>query len=222
MSNAARTILCYGDSNTWGFDPEGLGRFSIHERWPGVLRDRLGDGYHVIEEGLNGRTTVWDDPMADFRNGKSYLLPCLWSHAPIDLVLIMLGTNDLKGPLCRGAAAIAAGAGALVGLTQTSGAGPGDGAPRVLLMAPPPLGKITTLSELWGFGGSEAESRQMGRYFKQAAEWYDCDFLDTSEIIKSSDLDGIHFSSEEHLKLGTAVAERVRQIVDRGGRGDAR
>ena len=116
-----KSILCFGDSNTWGADPVTAGRFSLHDRWPGVLRDELGDVFHVIEEGLGGRTTVWDDPIDEYRNGKHHLLPCLWSHMPLDLVIIMLGTNDLKGRVCRRATDIASGVNHLVGMTLRSG-----------------------------------------------------------------------------------------------------
>ncbi len=108
-----KTILCYGDSNTHGFNPATQGRFSLSERWTGVLMRELGSDYHVIEEGLGGRTTVWDDPIMESRNGRDYLLPCLWSHKPLDLVIIMLGTNDLKDRFSLTPFDIAAGAGAL-------------------------------------------------------------------------------------------------------------
>jgi lysophospholipase L1-like esterase len=92
-----KTVLCYGDSNTWGSDPETGERFAPEVRWPGVLRQALGEGYWVVEEGLNGRTTVRDDPIEGaHKNGRTYLPACLEFHKPIDLVLIMLGTNDLK------------------------------------------------------------------------------------------------------------------------------
>src|SRR5210317_1873174 len=91
-----QTILCYGDSNTWGYNPSSQQRFSPEERWTGVLQKELGMGYRIIEEGLNGRTTVWDDPIEGFKNGMSYLIPCIESHKPINLITIMLGTNDLK------------------------------------------------------------------------------------------------------------------------------
>src|SRR5215217_6037211 len=91
-----KTIVCYGDSNTWGSDPVTRGRFAPDVRWTGVLLQELGAGYRVIEEGLGGRTTIVDDPISPFRNGRDYLIPCLESHRPFDLVTIMLGTNDLK------------------------------------------------------------------------------------------------------------------------------
>ena len=90
-------ILCYGDSNTWGYDPASGERFAADIRWTGVLRKVLAsDRFEVIEEGLNGRTTVWDDPIEGQKNGRQYLIPCLESHRPLDLVVILLGTNDLK------------------------------------------------------------------------------------------------------------------------------
>ena len=91
-----KTVLCYGDSNTWGYDPWTRLRYPPSVRWTGVLAERLGPVYRVVEEGLNGRTTRWDDPMEPGRNGQMYLGPCIESHAPLDLIVVMLGTNDLK------------------------------------------------------------------------------------------------------------------------------
>ncbi|MCW5845462.1 MAG: hypothetical protein KIT77_29690, partial [Caldilinea sp.] len=91
-----KRILCFGDSNTWGYDPVSQDRYARNARWPGVLRQQIGAGYEVIEEGLNGRTTVWNDPIEGYKNGRDYLIPCLETHRPLDLVIILLGTNDLK------------------------------------------------------------------------------------------------------------------------------
>jgi lysophospholipase L1-like esterase len=111
--SAVRTVLCFGDSNTWGYDPASGDRFPPDVRWTGVMARSLGDGYRVIEEGLNGRTTRWDDPIEDGRNGLAYLAPCLESHSPLDMVLIMLGTNDLKRRFNLSASDIAESAGTL-------------------------------------------------------------------------------------------------------------
>ncbi|TCL76774.1 lysophospholipase L1-like esterase [Hydrogenispora ethanolica] len=207
-----KTILCYGDSNTWGSDPGGGARFDPETRWPGVLRRALGDGYRVIEEGLGGRTTVWNDPIEGYKNGKEYLIPCLDTHQPLDLVIIMLGTNDLKHRFSLTAFDIAQGAGVLVEVVQNSRAGRDAGPPRVLLLAPPP---VATLHERFQemFKGAAAKSRQFGKYYRQVAAERGCDLLDTAELVRSSELDGIHLEPGEHAKLGLAVAERVRLIL---------
>jgi lysophospholipase L1-like esterase len=206
-----KTILCYGDSNTWGYRPVIKDRYSREERWVGVLQQELGTGYEVIAEGLNGRTTVWDDPIEGYKNGKEQLSPILTSHKPIDLVTIMLGTNDLKRRFGLGAFDIAAGAGVLVEIIQKSDCGPDEQAPKVLLMAPPPVAKLTEHAEM--FEGAEAKSRQFAQHYQRVAQECGCDFLDTSKIIISSDLDGIHFDVAEHRKLGLAVAARIREIL---------
>src|SRR5512143_1112361 len=109
-----QTILCFGDSNTWGYNPETAERYPPDVRWTGVLQQKLGAQYRVIEEGLNGRTTVWDDPVQPGRNGRIYLGPCLESHRPLDAVVLFLGLNDLKVRFSATAEDIAKGAGALV------------------------------------------------------------------------------------------------------------
>ncbi len=207
-----KTILCYGDSNTWGYNPATGDRFSRDERWPGVLRQELGDGYQVIEEGLNGRTTVWDDPIEGYKNGKEYLIPCLESHQPVDLVVIMLGTNDLKKRFSLSAYDIADGAGVLVDVVQRSSAGLDEGAPKVLLMAPPPVGRLTEFAEM--FEGAEIKSRRFSEHYRRVAEGRGCEFLDTSQGVVSSDIDGIHLELSEHQKLGRAVAGLVRKILE--------
>jgi lysophospholipase L1-like esterase len=206
-----KTILCFGDSNTWGYNPVTQARYPRDERWPGVLRRELGDGYLVIEEGLNGRTTVWDDPIEGYKNGKEYMIPCLETHRPIDLVIIMLGTNDLKMRFSLPAYDIAEGAGVLVDVVLKSEAGPGDGVPKILLIAPPPLGELSDFAET--FEGGRAKSKKLAEHFRRVAEERDCPLLDASEVIISSDIDGVHFDPGEHRKLGVAVAGRVKQLL---------
>lgn len=206
-----KTILCYGDSNTWGHDPEANSRFPRDERWPGVLRNRLGPEFLVIEEGLGGRTTVWDDPIEDYKSGKEYLIPCLETHKPLDLVIIMLGTNDLKHRFSLTAFDIAKGAGVLVDMVQKSNSGVNGNASHVLLLAPPVIAKLTEYAEM--FKGAEEKSRQFSKYFRQVAAEMHCSFLDTANIIVSSNYDGIHLEKAEHEKLGRAVAELVIKIL---------
>ena len=208
-------VLCYGDSNTHGYDCATLagGRFPRDVRWPGVLAAALGPEHQVIEEGLNGRTTIWDDPYHPGRNGLAYLGPCLETHAPVDVVVIMLGTNDTKSILGRTAAEIAAGAGTLVDAVLRSGAGPAGAAPRVLLVAPPPPGEATDRSELWGFGEARAKGLAMGRLYATVAAMRGIAFLDASTVAEVEPADGVHLASVGHAALGAAVAEAVRRVL---------
>jgi lysophospholipase L1-like esterase len=206
-----KRILCYGDSNTWGYNPVTQERFDKHERWTGQLSRVLGSDYEVIEEGLNGRTTVWDDPIEGYKNGREYLIPCLESHKPLDLVIILLGLNDLKKRFSLSAFDVAEGAGVLVQIVQRSDAGIRGGAPQVLLLAPPPVGKLTAFAEM--FEGAEAKSQKFAEHYRRVASELGCPFLDTSTVVASSDLDGIHFERSEHIRLGQAVAVKVRELT---------
>jgi lysophospholipase L1-like esterase len=206
-----KRILCYGDSNTWGYDPATGERFAEDIRWPGVLGHELGSGFRVVEEALNGRTTVRDDPVEEHKNGKDYLRPCLESHRPLDLVIIALGVNDLKARFFASASDVADGAGVLVGIAQGSGAGPNGRPPAVLLVAPPRVGKLAELAQM--FTGAEEESKGFAHQYRRVAEKYGCELLDAGEVVKSSDLDGIHLEVGEHRKLGEAVVARVRMIL---------
>jgi lysophospholipase L1-like esterase len=203
-----RTILCYGDSNTWGYDPASGQRFPPDVRWTGVLARDLGDRYRVIEEGLSGRTTRWDDPIAAGRNGLTYLAPCLESHEPLDMVLIMLGTNDLKQRFHLSASDIAESAGGLAGIAKTAALNAAGVPAHVLLIAPPAVTTLTNLDEM--FAGAEPKSRLFSRYYRMAAGWNGASFFDAGSAIASSPLDGIHFEADAHRVLGQALANEVR------------
>ena len=207
------TIVCYGDSNTHGADPVTLARLPRDVRWPGVLAAELVGVAEVIEEGLNGRTTLWNDPFMAGRNGKPYLLPCLRSHEPVDVLVLMLGTNDLKTIFGRQAHEIAAGVAALVEAAQVSGTGPGGGAPRVLVVAPPALGAVTERSEVWGFGAARDTSQQQPRLYRAVAELRDAAFLDASALVEGDPADGVHLNADAHGILGRAVATIVRDLL---------
>ena len=207
------SIVCYGDSNTHGVHPVTRERFRRDVRWPGVLAADVADLAVVIEEGLNGRTTLWDDPFMDGRNGQPYLLPCLRSHEPVDLVVLMLGTNDLKTIFGRHAHEIALGAGTLAEMALGSGAGRGGAAPEVLLVAPPRLGELTDRSELWGFGDARLKSEALSRLYRNAAELKGVPFLDAASIVEADPADGVHLGEDAHAVLGHAVAIEVRRLL---------
>ncbi|MCB1487695.1 MAG: SGNH/GDSL hydrolase family protein [Bauldia sp.] len=210
------TIVCYGDSNTWGCVPmkeRGLPeRFSATERWAGVLREQLGAGHTVIEEGLNGRTTCLDDPIEGLhKNGLKHLPVVLESHAPFDLLIIKLGTNDLKYRLSMTPGDIADGAGLMVDLAKSTLLPPEGKPPAVLLISPAPLVDLTWLGEM--FTGGKEKSLGLAREMERVAKDRGVAFLDAGKIVTSSPVDGIHLDREDHLKLGTAVAASVREIL---------
>jgi lysophospholipase L1-like esterase len=180
-------------------------------RWAGVLRTTLGADYWVVEEGLNGRTTVWDDPIEGHKNGKTQLPSILVSHHPFDLIIIMLGTNDLKMRFSVPAYDIASGAGVLVDLVNQSGCGPNGGAPQTLLMAPPPIAKLTGFAAM--FEGAAAKSKLFAQEYARVAQLKGCHFFNAGSVIVSSDADGIHFDAAEHVKFGKAVAAKVKEIL---------
>jgi lysophospholipase L1-like esterase len=207
-----KTVLCFGDSNTWGHRPDGSGRYALNEYWPGVMEAVLGDGFRVLVEGLGGRTTVHNDPIDGAHlNGLTYLTPCLASQKPIGLVVIMLGTNDLKHRFGVLADDIARAAGKLVQHVQQSDAGPQGRAPAVLLVAPAPILEVGAVGIR--FTGGQAKSQLFGATYASAADELGCHFLNAGDHIVSSQVDGIHLDVEAHLELGNVIAKHVREIL---------
>ena len=208
-----KAILCYGDSNTWGYIPGSGERYAPHIRWPGVLQQALGSGYKIIEEGLNGRTTVWDDPLSEYRNGKDYLVPCLETHAPLDLVILMLGSNDIKMRFSVPQLNIADGVGILVGSIHSSDTGVQGEPPQVLLIAPPPITPVPGSDIEEEFVGGVEKSLKFAEHYRRVADEYNCSFLDSSQVISPSIIDGLNFEADAHEALALAIAERVPEII---------
>lgn len=206
-----KTVLCFGDSITWGYDPATRERMSLDERWPGVLRRAMRDQVRVIEEGLCGRTAVWDDPYVDGRNGKAMLAPLLESHAPVDLLVIMLGTNDLQRHFGKGAAEVALGLAALADLARRSGCGPGGTAPEILLIAPPAFGRLAPMERL-SFAGKERAAAALADAVRAVAETRCYRFLDASAVVTASAADGIHLDIEGHARLAVAVQAEIETL----------
>lgn len=206
-----KSVLCYGDSNTWGAIPvaswDKIGRFGPDERWTGVTQKKLGADWEVIAEGLPARTTVVEDVVdgAHF-SGLNYLKPCLLSHTPLDFVVLMLGTNDLKRRLNLVAEDVASGVDRLLKEIKFSDTVVG-GLASVLLVCPPPL-KVTGVFNTM-FEGGDTKSAQLTPYLKEIAQSHGTAFMDAGDIIQSSDIDGIHFDADQHKLLGEAVAEKL-------------
>ena len=206
-----RSLLLFGDSNTHGTKPlPDLGvsdRFGRDERWPGRLRKLLPD-WEVIEEGHPGRTTVHDDPVeGNHRNGLTVLPALLESHRPLDVVAVMLGTNDLKERFSVNATDIAHSLERLVRLILASGAGPGQGAPGVLLICPPPIVEVGCLAGM--FAGGAAKSRMLAAEVRKAAARVGVPFLDAGEVVTVSPIDGIHYDAAANPALAGAVAAAI-------------
>lgn len=207
-----RNMLCFGDSNTWGYDPATATRYGPEIRWPGVMRRALGEGYSVIEEGLSGRTTVFDDPITPGRRGDDMLPRLCESHAPLDAVVIMLGTNDLKHRCNANPWDIGKGMERLALLASLPEYGRGGKAPSILLVAPPALAELSEFAE--SFEGGREKSRRLALHVESFAAGLSCGFLDAGTVATCSDIDGIHLEPDAHRALGLAIAEKVRALLD--------
>jgi lysophospholipase L1-like esterase len=173
-----------------------------------VLAQELGDGWHVVEEGLPGRTTVFHDPLSAHRRGADYLPPCLASHAPLDAVVIFLGTNDLKARCAAEPSDIAQGIAALARLALVSESGRNGSAPRVLVLGLPRLGGVLPPD----FAGAREKAEALPPFVAQEATAAAVDVLDLSAVITYSEHDGIHLDAEGHSATGAAVARRLVQM----------
>lgn len=207
-----KRIVCFGDSNTWGYRAIEGTRYSDEVRWTGRLQEMLGPDYAVVEEGQNGRTTVWDDPIENRLAGLTYLWPCMESHSPIDLLIIMLGTNDTKPYFGVNAERIAKGAGRLVELAQKSSFGIGQQPPKVLLVAPI---RICDDAPDSIFGPQATEkSKGFSEAFRAVAEQFGCEFMDAAEYAQPCGEDGVHLDADGHAKFASAICARIREILE--------
>ena len=208
------TILCYGDSNTFGYIPETGMRYPRDVRYPGKLQALLGDEYAVIEEGCNGRTTIHDDPIDGWKNGLDYLKPCLNSHKPVDIVILMLGSNDLKTTFHLGAKEIADGVAVLVDVIKSFTEEKQGFIPKIILVSPPELGKGIRTSPFYGAFFEEVveESKKFPKFYKAVAEKYGCVFFNAAEYIYPSEVDSLHLTPEGHKVLAEKLYETVKNI----------
>ena len=222
-----RSILCFGDSLTWGWIPVETGsptlRYPYAERWTGAAAAVLGDGYNIIEEGLSARTTSADDPNDPRLNGSQYLPAAIASHLPLDLVIILLGTNDTKPFFRRTPYEHPYGMPKLVGqvLTSAGGVGTPYPAPKCLVVAPPPLTPMPHPYFQGMFGGGHEKSAQLGQQYRDMADFMKIDFLDAGEFITTDGCDGIHFTAQNNGDLGAAIAAKVSEIFGRSSASEA-
>lgn len=209
-SNAIR-ILCFGDSNTWGFVPVTKERLPINLRWTGTLQKKLGNDFEIIEEGLNSRTTNTDDPDRPGKNGKTYLTPCLQTHNPLDFVVFMLGTNDLKEVFQRSPQQTASGAEDLLNLIKEYGRDKNSLPSKIIIISPPLVDEGVEGMRNY-YLGAEEKSKQLGPLYKKLAQKYNCEFIDAAQIVTPSPKDGLHLEPADHQKLAEAVYSKIKSI----------
>lgn len=210
-----KNVLCYGDSLTWGYDAENLGRHDYEDRWPSVLQKALGASVNVIAEGLNGRTTAYDDHLSDCdRNGARVLPTLLHSHCPVDLVIIMLGTNDLKRGIGPGSAVGAVkGVERLVTLVRQHAWPFGYEQPEILLVSAPHI--CETGNEMFAamFVNAIEQSQMMGSLYRDLADEKGCGFFDAASVAVTTPVDGVHLDAENTRAIGRGLEPVVRMML---------
>ncbi|WP_372597199.1 SGNH/GDSL hydrolase family protein [Amphritea sp.] len=211
-----KQILVYGDSLSWGIIPDTRQRFEFHQRWPGRLEQLINQDsprVRIIEDCLNGRRTVLDDPFKPGRNGTDGLQQRIEINTPLELIIIMLGNNDFQSPHIFTAAEAAQGVASLVQTIRKAPIEPGMHIPRILLLCPPPIiqpkGVIADK-----FRGAEVRWTGFNRALKKIAAETDCDFFDTGTVISASKIDGIHLDLEQHQQLALSIHPIIQGILN--------
>ena len=213
-----RQILVYGDSLSWGIVPTTRRRLPFEERWPGVLEHALavsGETLRVLEDCVNGRRTVWDDPYKPGRNGLAGIAERIEAHSPLALVILMLGTNDFQTMHANDAWCSAQGIAALVRVIRGAPIEPGMPVPPVLIVAPPPFddprGPLGSK-----FKDAAAKSVGLAAAFRAVADELGCAYFDAGAVTPASRVDGIHLDAGQHTVLGGALADVVRPLLASG------
>lgn len=207
------TIVCFGDTNTWGYDNRDGNRLPYNERWTGILAKELGADFYVIEEGQPGRA-ITEDPVEEGKNAGSHIISCLESHEPIDVFVMMLGQPDLKKRFSLTACDIALGVESLVKKIMSSTCGAGHTRPKLLLMSPVQVGKIEgSAMENWFSPQDTAErSSKLPVLYREIAKKYGAEFMEASDVAETAE-DAIHIANHSHLPLALAVAEQIRKML---------
>ena len=197
-------IVCFGDSNTHGYCAMNDGRFDENERWTCLLQKSLGEDYLILEEGLSG---------------LDYLYPCLMSHEPVDLLVIMLGTNDTKERFSAGAPAIGLGMIRLVKKAIATTDCWRDGKPQILIVTPQNIGKEYENSNVAGTmgNGCAEKSRGLAAEYERIAGQFGCYYLDANEVVKAApnDIDHMHLTAQGHKELAVALDKKIREIFEK-------
>lgn len=210
-----KRILCFGDSNTWGYNAQDATRFPNDVRWTKLLQKKLGDGYEIVEEGLSGRTAVCDDPLKEGLRGLDYIYPCVMTHTPLDLVIIMLGTNDAKERYSLTPNNIAAGITRLANKVKGTMTGREGNDPLILVVAPPAIGKgYNETPALLSMGRAcDTKTREMIPYLEEMAELNDLSFLNADESVPMNTIDYMHLDPAGHAKMASVMEKKILELL---------
>jgi lysophospholipase L1-like esterase len=219
MTANPKSVLCFGDSLTWGLDPRGgenIVRYAFNERWTRRLQVELGSSYHVIEDGLSGRTTVFADPVMGDMSGLEHLPTALKAHMPLDLVVILLGSNDAKTHFGVNGDVIARCLGRLMDVVTKSDCGPGGMAPRTLVVVPPTMGDVSgpLLEPLFDPSHSRAALERLRETYPPIAAAFGARCFDINRVVGPGTIDGLHFDPDSLQPVASALAEAIRTLFD--------
>ncbi len=210
-----KRLLVYGDSMSWGLIPGTRERLTFQERWPGVLENTLNRQaplVRVIENCLNGRRTVWEDPFKPGRNGLTGVQQVMEINAPLDLVILLLGVNDFQAVHTSMAIQVAQGITAVIQSMRSAPIEPGMPVAPLLLVAPPPISQAKgAMADK--FINAEQKSLGLSERYAEVARELNCHFFEAGKVVSTSAVDGVHLDKTEHLLLGQALAEQCRDIL---------
>jgi lysophospholipase L1-like esterase len=209
-------IMVYADSLSWGIIPNTRLRFRFDQRWPGIVElalQKAGVCVRVIEDCLNGRRTVWNDPFKPGRSGLEGLEQRIEVNSPLSLVVVLLGTNDFQSMHSLNAWQSSQGLAAIVASIRRAPVEPGMPIPKILLVAPPQIqkakGKIAPK-----FEGAETKALGLASAIRNVAQEHGCHFFDAGSVATTSRVDGVHLDEDQHLALGKALAVEIKTLID--------
>jgi len=214
-----RRILCFGDSNTWGYNAEDESRFEKGVRWTSLLQEALGEEYDIIEEGLSGRTASCDDPLFEGLNGYSYIYPCIMSHRPLDLIIITLGTNDAKERFALTPLNIAMGIIRLAGRVKNTMTGRDGKDPEILIVAPAPIGPLYKEKNAFHSMGRESDlkTKEMIPFLHTMAKEAGYHFISAGNYLSMGEVDHMHLNAEGHKKMAELLEKKILEIFKARG-----
>lgn len=210
-----KRIICFGDSNTWGYNPTNGSRYDENTRWPMLLQKLLGDDYQIIEEGQNGRTIANADPWEwGCKCGMDYILPMMESQKPFDLLIIMLGSNDLKAKFHLPVGDIAGSLQNMLMKSKSFLQYQCGIQPKILIVSPPYIGEGLPDSPFASFFDADTveRSKQLAYWYELVAKQFDCDFMDAAAFCKAGNVDSLHLMEQGHKALAEAIRDKISEM----------